>query len=575
MRAGTARLGQRNDSRKNMSLNRREHEPSPSFEPGMRPERAAGLDRSSVRIDAQVVSGNFRRNPLVAFGFIVLLVLAAYEAAQYILADDTAGLVYIAMAAVGGAIGIAILNDWRRGLYFFLAWLLFEDFARKYLGNNMAVYFAKDFLALLVYLSFFLAYRRKEVVTFRPPFLFAVLLFVWFGILQIFNPASTHIVYGLLGFKLFFYYLPLLFVGYGLLNSELQLRRFFFVNLALALIIVSLGIAQAILGHTFLNPGNIAEEIRDLSTNYRVAPLSGVILYRPNSIFVSAGRFGNFLLVTWLLVFGFSGYLLIRHKRGRAFAFVVVALTAAALALCSSRGVVLWSSGSALVGALAFFWGAPWREREVIRVLRTVQRAVAGVVVGLTLLFFLFPEALLSRVAFYKETLSPSSPASELQYRSWDYPLRNFLGAFDYERWRYGYGIGTTSLGTQYVAKFFHARPPVVGVESGFGTLVVEMGIGGLLLWLLMSFAILVSAWRVVKRLRGSPWFPIAFIIFWFAGLILIPMSFAGMESYEDFVMNAYLWLLLGILFRLPTLAASKQFAAVQPGLPVQHSGMR
>jgi len=190
-------------------------------------------------------------------------------------------------------------------------------------------------------------------------------------------------------------------------------------------------------------------------------------------------------------------------------------------------------------------------------------------------LFFLFPEALLSRVAFYTETLSPSSPYSELQHRSWDYPLKNFLGAFDYERWGYGYGIGTTSLGTQYVAKIFHARPPVVGVESGFGTLVVEMGIGGLLLWFLMSFAILVSAWRVVKRLRGSPWFPIAFIIFWFAGLILIPMTFTGMESYEDFVMNAYLWLLLGILFRLPTLAASDQFAAAEPGAPVQHSGMR
>jgi hypothetical protein len=528
-----------------------------------------------VRTDAQAFSSNFRRNPLVALGFILLPVIAAYEAAHYILAGNIAALAYVAMAAVGGAISIAILNDWRRGLYFFLAWLLFEDFARKYLGNNMAIYFAKDFLAFLVYLSFFLAYRRKEVVTFGPPFLVPVLLFAWFGIMQIFNPASTHIVYGLLGFKLFFYYVPLLFVGYALLNSESQLRRFFFVNLALALIIVSLGIAQAILGHTFLNPANIAEEIRDLSTNYRVAPISGVILYRPNSVFVSAGRFGNFLLVTWLLVFAFSGYLLLRHKRGRAFAFVVLALTAAALALCSSRGVVLWSSGSALVGALAFFWGAPWREREVMRVLRAVQRAVTGIALGIALLFLLFPEALLSRVAFYTETLSPSSPFSELQYRSWDYPLTNFLGGFDYERWRYGYGIGTTSLGTQYVAKIFHAKPPVIGVESGFGTLVVEMGIGGLLLWLLMSFAILVSAWRVVKRLRGSPWFPIAFVIFWYAGLLLIPITFTGMAAYEDFVMNAYLWLLLGILFRLPTLAASEQFAAVQPGVPVQRSGMR
>jgi hypothetical protein len=168
-------------------------------------------------------------------------------------------------------------------------------------------------------------------------------------------------------------------------------------------------------------------------------------------------------------------------------------------------------------------------------------------------------------VAFYTETLSPGSSFSQLQERSWNYPLRNFLDAFSYERWPYGYGIGTGSLGTQYVAKFFHARPPDVWVESGFGTLVVEMGIGGLILWLVMSFAILLSAWRVVKHLRGSPWFPIAFMIFWYAGLLLIGITFVGLQSYEDFIVNAYLWLLLGILFRLPTLTASEQFAAIQP----------
>jgi hypothetical protein len=473
------------------------------------------------------------------------------------------GLSFVALAFVGCAFIVAMLNNWRNGLYFFLTWLLFEDFARKYLGNNMAIYFAKDVLAAVVYLSFFLAYRRKQVTSFRPPFLVPVLLFVWFGVMQVFNPASTHLMYGVMGVKLFFYYIPLLFVGYALLNSEADLRRFFFVNMTLAAIIVSLGIAQAIIGHTFLNPAVVAEDIRDLSTLYRTSPISGLTMYRPTSVFVSTGRFGNFLLVTWLLVFGFSGYLLLRHKRGRALAFFVLALTVAALALCSSRGVVLWSSGSALVGSAAFIWGAPWRQREVIRVLRSVQRTALGIALGLVVLFATYPQALLSRVAFYTETLSPTSTASELQNRTWDYPLRNFLGAFGYERWPYGYGIGTTSLGTQYVARIFGAKPPVIGVESGFGTLVIEMGIGGLVLWFVMSFAILFSAWRVVKKLRGSPWFPLAFVIFWYAGVLLVPITFTGIQAYEDFVLNAYLWLLLGILFRLPTLSVSAQYAAV------------
>lgn len=155
------------------------------------------------------------------------------------------------------------------------------------------------------------------------------------------------------------------------------------------------------------------------------------------------------------------------------------------------------------------------------------------------------------------------------------YPLRNFLGAFGYERWPYAYGIGTTSLGTQYVARIFHAKPPVVGVESGFGTLVVEMGIGGLVLWFVMTFAILYSAWQVVKKLRGSPWFPLAFAIFWYAGLLLLPMTFSGIQPYEDFVLNAYFWLLLGILFRLPTLAVSAQYAATAQPSPMYDPRIR
>src|SRR5260370_29395536 len=242
-----------------------------------------------------------RRNPLVVLGFLVLLVIAAYKTAGYVIVGDMTGLAFVALAFAGAAIVIAILNNWRNGLYFFLTWLLFEDFARKFLGNNMVIYFAKDVLVAIVYLSFFLAYRRKEVSSFRPPFLVPLLIFVWFGVMQVFNPASTHLMYGFLGVKLFFYYVPLLFVGYALLNSEAELRRFFFVNMVLAAIIVSLGIAQAIIGHTFLNPTVVAEDIRELSGLYRTSPISGLTMYRPTSVLVSTGRFGNFLPVAWLM----------------------------------------------------------------------------------------------------------------------------------------------------------------------------------------------------------------------------------------------------------------------------------
>jgi len=518
-----------------------------------------------MRPMTSALPGEFRRNPLLMFGFFVFVAVAAWKAAEYVISGSLISLTYAAMILVAGAFVVAMLNNWRNGLYFFLFWLLFEDFARKFLGNNMAIYFAKDFLVLIVYLSFFLAYRRKKVHTFRPPFLIPLLIFLWFGVMQVFNPASSSLMYGVLGLKLYYYYIPLLFIGYALVDTEETLRRFYFINIGLALIIVSLGIAQAILGHTFLNPVHPADDIRELSQLYRMAPISGVLVYRPTSVFVSAGRFADYLLAIWLLAFGFSGYLLLRHRRGRNITFISLAVTFAAVALCASRGVFLWIISAAIVATAAFLWGAPWRQREVMRVMRTLQRAILGVVLGFGLLMVTYPEALLSRLAFYSETLSPDSPSSELMHRVRDYPLRNLLFAFDYPRWPYGYGIGTASLGVQYVSRIMQVPAMGIGVESGFGTLIVEMGIGGLALWLIMSASVLFAAWKVVYKLKGSPWFPLGFMIFWYAFLLLVPLTFYGIQPYQDFVLNAFLWLQLGILFRLPSIALSAQFAANAP----------
>lgn len=94
------------------------------------------------------------------------------------------------------------------------------------------------------------------------------------------------------------------------------------------------------------------------------------------------------------------------------------------------------------------------------------------------------------------------------------------------------------------------------------------MGIVGLLLWIIMNSAILISAWNVVRKLRGSPFFSIGFIIFWYAFLLLVPITFQGLQAYQDFVLNAYSWLLLGILFRLATLPVTSLATNTPGALP-------
>jgi hypothetical protein len=76
-----------------------------------------------------------------------------------------------------------------------------------------------------------------------------------------------------------------------------------------------------------------------------------------------------------------------------------------------------------------------------------------------------------------------------------------------------------------------------------------------------------------VQKLRGTPWFPMGFGIFWYCFLLLVPLSYIVFANYQDYILNAYLWLFLGILFRLPDLAAETaqvESAAQAASLPGQ-----
>jgi len=517
-----------------------------------------------MRTLAALPSLRTSRNPLFAFVLFLVALLGAYKVAEAILADDLMSVAYAGLIFAAAAVVVAILNDWRRGLYLLVGWILFEDIVRKYLGNNMAIYFAKDFLAIVLYVSFLRARRAERSSGFRIPFRVPLLLFFWLCCIQMFNPASTSIFFGILGMKVNFLYLPLIYVGYEFSESEKDLHRFLSYVCALIILVAGLGLAQSIIGPTFLNPRVLQEDIRDLSTLYRAAPISGVLAYRPTSVFVSVGRFQDFLIVAWVVSLGFSSYLLLRTRRGRTIAFTAVGMVAAAGLMSTSRGVFMWNAGITFLVIGGFLWGAPWRQREAIRVLRAIQRVTFLIGAGVLLLMTVFPKALGSRLAIYSESLLPNSPASELVHRTQGYPLLQLQYTFAHPRWVYGYGLGTCTLGGQYVIRIMHAQPMMIGVESGIGNLTLELGILGFVFWVLLGLGITISVWKVVVQLRGTPWFPLAFAIFLYSVILLFPMMFTGNSPYQDFVLNSNLWLLLGVLYRLKLYPKAFELALAQ-----------
>ena len=515
-----------------------------------------------------------RNQALIGVALFVAGIAAAWEAAGFVSEGDLRSLEFIALAFVVCAGVVATLRNWRTGFLLFFLMMLFEDLPRKYLGNVTALFFGKDVLLAIVYIAFFIQVRQRREKMFHPPFLLFLLFFIWLGALQIFSPNSPHIFYGLLGFKLYFYYVPLLYLGYAYIRSDEELRKFLVLNAVLAGAIGGLGIAQSILGHQFLNPEQLAPELEDLGALYKSTPLTHQEFYLPNSVFVSTGRFSIFLVVALILALATTGYLLLNARRGRTIVLISTAIIGVAVLVSGSRGAAVGAGLSAAVLCAGFLWGAPWRWRQAHRLVRAIRHSILIAALGLAALVLLFPQEAGSRLDFYTETLNPNSSAYELSYRTWDYPLLNLLKAFENPNWVLGNGIGTASLGSQYVAKFIGQRPPGLWVENGYGVLILEMGIIAPFLWVLWTGALVYYSWKVVRRLRQTRLFPIAFGIFWWAFFLLVPQTFGGLFSYQNYVCNAYLWLLVGVLFRLPDLlTAVPQTASISPARRGQKGG--
>ncbi len=496
---------------------------------------------------------DFRAERHARSGMWVLAGIGAiFVVTQWIVNGSASEMVYSGIAFVVMAVTLRILGSWRDGFLIFFVWLLFEDLVRKYMGNNMLIFFAKDFLVGVTYVAFLVAAKRKQVKVFKPPFLMSLTFLIWLATIQIFNPNSPSVLYGILGLKIYFYYAGLMYIGYAFLNSEEMLRKFLVLNMAIAGVIAILGIIQAIVGLDFLNPHTLAPELQALGHLTRYSPITHQSVPRPSSVFVSDGRFASYMVMMFIIGWGTAAYMVLRRTRGQLIVYLAIPLIAVGGYMSGSRGALVYDISNAVILSLAILWGS--QRGASLRLIGVMQRSAILAGIALITVVVLFPKEVGARWAFYSETLFPSSSAYELSFRVWDYPIDNFVYTFQQPNWIWGNGTGTASNGVQYVSALIGQRPPAIGVENGWGTLILEMGVIAPVLWLIFSFSYLRSGYKVLRSLKKTYLFPIALSILYFGFLLLGPFTFGGIAPYHNYVNNAYFWILTGILFRLPSL---------------------
>src|SRR5260370_20797522 len=111
-------------------------------------------------------------------------------------------------------------------------------------------------------------------------------------------------------------------LGYAMLEHPKDLERFLVVNVLAGIVIAGLGIAQSVLGVSFLTPEDSASELYTLSHVVRISPVTHQEVLATSSVFVSAGRFSMYLILLWIMAMGAQGYLLLARRSGAKYGFL-------------------------------------------------------------------------------------------------------------------------------------------------------------------------------------------------------------------------------------------------------------
>lgn len=467
-----------------------------------------------------------------------------------LLADLPVVALVVGTAAVGAV--PLLVRRWQWATAALLGWLVVEDLVRKLAGNDLAVYFVKDLLLVIVLVAVAVSPRSRRLWRSTTGWtrwaLYA--LGVWALVMAV-PSALVDVRIPLVGLRLDFMYVPLVVVGALIAADRACLQRWLLGLASLGAASGVVGLVQTLLGPGFLSPATPVPALHRLVL-FRGNEISGVV-YRPTGLFVDPSRFASMALVALAISLA---ALFVTEGWRRWLALVCAAVNGAAVVVSGQRTALL--VGVALTALAALAPVLAGRRRLVLRGAVTL---LAVVVVGIGVTAVLAPEEVTSRAAWYRTTLDPRLQTSEwaLRWNAYSGSAAHGVAVGGV----FGQGTGTESLGLQYL--FGDPRPELAAyeVEGGYASLAVELGLVGLVLWLAWSGSWVVRQWTGIRRLRGDVTAPVGLVLLGWTGSLLSLQFALSLGWFQNYVSNAYFWLLSGLVLALPGLPDRE--AAVEP----------
>lgn len=392
----------------------------------------------------------------------------------------------LAMAALAAAFWA--FRNGRQALKAALVLLVFEGALRKWVfpGAQDVVYFGKDLLLLGVYGGFLLGDGRRRLRAPQLPVFYALLgAATLFGAMQIFNPRLPNLLVGILGFKAYFFYVPLLWILPASFDSDADLFRFLRRYALLAIPVGLLAAAQFVSPsssplNTYARGGAEVSDIATFGSSTRV---------RVTGTFAYITGFTSYLFANVVSLLALIAAERWRFKRSWML-FGALGLTLFGILMSGSRGPIL-----ILVLLLPIYtWLAVLREKGSAKV---ASRLILSTILIGGIGAYSGSEA----VSAWVGRATGSGTADVVERLS--LPLVAPLGVLD-RAGLFGYGIGSTHQMAEAVVHgprpFYWLEGPNTEIESA--RVMLELGPLGYLLSYLVRFFLIGFAFREAFRLR-------------------------------------------------------------------------
>jgi hypothetical protein len=441
----------------------------------------------------------------------------------------------IAGAPILFALWFVIFMRWTRGIELLLLYMPFAGAVTLWLAPNPAPLLFKDFMFVIpLYLAVAVINPQALRHATIPPVLTALAAtFAIIVLLQLFNPRLPKLMVGLIGAKVWLFYLPMLYVGAAALRQPGGLVRILRLMTVVSVVPFVVGLTQYALANTMgyseaieLFYGAAAQGATQGYSQFDF----GAALYRIPSTFTFVAQYSGYCLAMIAVTYALTR--LDPNRHWRVFARGVFALAIVAGLLSGARGNFVF---------------IPF----LLALIYVLDARITGGVAALVLL----PAFLLAVLWF--AGYDPLEIFGATQTLMGDYSAGLVLPSLteSVQKFPMGLGTGMNTGPARYVLSPAELSAiSAFGYESYYAKAVVELGIPGFFVVLALFAAVIFYGFKAHLAVRDRRLQSCSAALLAFLALI----SVHGLKGWliDMDPVNVLFWLFAGMLLKLPVLAS-------------------